>query len=99
MGGCERSFAGRLWKTLGFLVFKAKKLGVSKKTEKPSKLRKKTTKKTVPKKKPIKPIIFFVKIFGLVRFRFTKPETGKTPTEPNRFGLRGSINTEKKNTQ
>jgi hypothetical protein len=25
MGGCERSFAGRLWKTLGFLVFKAKK--------------------------------------------------------------------------
>ena len=99
MGGCERSFAGRLWKTLGFLVFKAKKLGVSKKTEKPSKLRKKTTKKTVPKKKPIKPIIFFVKIFGLVRFRFTKPETGKTPTEPNRFGLKGSINTEKKNTQ
>jgi hypothetical protein len=99
MGGCERSFAGRLWKTLGFLVFKAKKLGVSKKTEKPSKLRKKTTKKTVPKKKPIKPIIFFVKIFGLVRFRFTKPETGKTPTEPNWFGLRGSINTEKKNTQ
>jgi len=25
-GSCERSFAGRLWKTLGFLVFKAKKL-------------------------------------------------------------------------
>jgi hypothetical protein len=24
MGGCERSFAGRLWKTLGFLVFKGK---------------------------------------------------------------------------
>jgi hypothetical protein len=72
---------------------------VSKKTEKPSKPskpKKKTTKKTEPKKKPIKPIIFFVKIFGSVRFRFTKPETGKTPTEPNRFGLRGTINTKKK---
>jgi hypothetical protein len=73
-------------------------VGVSKKTEKPSKPKKKTTKKTEPKKKPSKPIIFFVKIFGSVRFRFTKPETGKTPTEPNRFGLRGTINTKKKNT-
>jgi hypothetical protein len=33
----------------------------------------------------------------LVRFRFQKPETGKTPTEPNRFGLRGTINSYKKN--
>jgi hypothetical protein len=61
------------------------------------KIEKKITKKTEPKKKPIKPIIFFVKIFGSVRFRFPKPETGKTPTEPNRFGLRGTINTKKKN--
>jgi len=57
--------------------------------------RKKIIKKTEPKKKPIKPIKFFVKIFGLVRFQ--KPETGKTPTEPNRFGLRGTINSYKKN--
>ena len=34
-------------------------------------------------------------MFGSVRFRFQKPETGKTPTEPNRFGLRGTINTKK----
>ena len=65
-------------------------LGVSKKTEK------KKTEKTEPKKKPIKPIKFFAKIFGSVRFRFQKPETGKTPTESNRFGLRGTtINTKK----
>jgi hypothetical protein len=70
-------------------------VGVSKKTEKPSKPEKKTTKKTEPKKKTD---YFFVKIFGSVRFRFTKPETGKTPTEPNRFGLRGTINMKKKNT-
>jgi len=103
----ELSVYGRLrkifrWKAvddIGIPGFQSKKTRGEKKTKKPSKLRKKTTKKTVPKKKPIKPIIFFVKIFGLVRFRFTEPETGKTPTEPNRFGLRGSINTEKKNTQ
>jgi len=70
-------------------------LGVSKKTEKPSKP-KKNNQKNQTEKKPIKPIIFFVKIFGLVRFRFAKPETGKTLTEPNRFGLRGTINTKKK---
>jgi hypothetical protein len=69
---------------------------VRKKTEKPSKPKKKTTKKTEPKKKPSKPIIFFVKIFGSVRFRFTKPETGKTPTEPVRF--KGYYKYEKKNT-
>ena len=37
----------------------------------------------------IKPIKIFVKIFGSVRFQ--KPETGKTQTEPNQFGLRGTI--------
>jgi hypothetical protein len=68
-------------------------LGVNKKTEKPSKPRKKT-KKTEPKKKSI---IFFVKFFCSVQFWFTKSKTSKTPTELNRFGLRGTINT-KKNT-
>jgi hypothetical protein len=70
---------------------------VSKKTEKPNKPRKpkKNNQKNRTEKKPIKPIKFFVKIFGLVRFQ--KPETGKTPTEPNRFGLRGTINSYKKN--
>jgi hypothetical protein len=34
-------------------------------------------------------------MFGSVLFRFQKPETGKTSTEPNRFGLRGTINTKK----
>jgi hypothetical protein len=65
---------------------------VSKKIKKPIKPRKKKTEKIEPKKKPIKPIKIFVKIFGSVRFRFQKPETGKTPTEPNQFGLRGTIN-------
>ena len=75
------------------------RLGVSKKTKKPSKPskpEKKNNRKNRTEKKPIKSIIFFVKIFGLVRFRFTKLETGKTPTEPNRFDLRGIINTKKK---
>jgi hypothetical protein len=71
-------------------------LGLSKKTEKSSKPRKKNQKNRTEKKNPIKPIIFFVKIFGSVRFRFPKPETGKTPTEPNRFDLRGTINRKKK---
>ena len=57
------------------------RIGVSKKTEKPSKLRKK------------KPIIFFQKNFGSVRFWFPKPETGKT--QPNQFDLKGTINREK----
>ena len=56
------------------------RIGVSKKTEKLSKPRKK------------KPIIVFQKNFGSVRFWFPKPETGKTPTEPNRFDLKGTIN-------
>jgi len=50
--------------------------------------REKNNRKNRTEKKPIK---IFVKIFGSVRFRFQKPETGKTPTEPNRFGLRGTI--------
>jgi len=64
-----------------------------KKTEKPNKPKKKKPKKLNRKKKPIKPIKFFAKIFGSVRFQ--KPETEKTPTKPNRFGLRGTINTKK----
>ena len=56
---------------------------------------KKNPKKPNRKKNPIKPINFFPKMFGSVRFRFQKPETGKTPTEPNRFDLRGTINTKK----
>ena len=53
--------------------------------------------KKLNKKKSIKLIIFFVKISGSVQFRFPKPETGKTPTEPNQLGLRGTINRKKKN--
>jgi hypothetical protein len=73
-------------------------LGVSKKTEKPSKPNKprKKNRKNRTKKNRLNRF-FFQKIFGSVRFRFSKPETGKTPTEPNRFDLRGTIN-RKKNT-
>ena len=65
-------------------------LGVSKKTEKPIKLKKpkKKPKKPNREKKPIKPIRIFKKIFGSVRFRFDKPETEKTElnrTEPVQF--------------
>jgi hypothetical protein len=60
-------------------------LGVSKKTEKPSKPRKKTTKKTEPKKKPSKPIIFFVKIFGSVSVYETGNRQNPNRTEPVRF--------------
>jgi hypothetical protein len=72
---------------------------VSKKIEKSIKQRKprKKTRKNQTEKKPIKPIKIFVKIFGSVWFRFQKPETGKTPTEPNRFGLRGYYKYKKKN--
>ena len=48
---------------------------MNKKTEKPIKLRKlkkKITEKTEPKKKPIKPIKFFKKPAGSVRFRFCR---------------------------
>jgi hypothetical protein len=61
-------------------------VGVSKKTEKPSKPKKKTTKKTEPKKKPSKPIIFFVKIFGSVRFGFGLRNRKPAKPQPNRTG-------------
>jgi len=71
-------------------------LGVSKKTEKPSKPRKKTTKKTEPKKKPSKPIIFFVKIFGSVSVYETGNQQNPNRTESVRF--KGYYKYEKKKT-
>jgi hypothetical protein len=58
-------------------------VGVSKKTEKPSKPEKKTTKKTEPKKKTD---YFFVKIFGSVRFGFGLRNRKPAKPQPNRTG-------------
>ena len=41
-------------------------------------------------------IKIFEKFFDSVWFRFQKPETGKTPTEQNRFSWGGTINTKNK---
>jgi hypothetical protein len=60
-------------------------VGMSKKTEKPSKPRKKQQKKP-NRKKLIKPIIFFVKIFGLVRFGFGLRNRKLAKPQPNGTG-------------
>jgi len=61
-------------------------LGLSKKTEKSSKPRKKNQKNRTEKKNPIKPIIFFVKIFGSVRFGFGLRNRKPAKLQPNRTG-------------
>lgn len=71
------------WSKLKELNVQRLKLGVSKKTEKPSKPRKKTTKKTEPKKKPSKLIIFLLKFsvrfgFGLRNRKLAKPQPNRT---------------------
>jgi len=67
---------------------------VSKKTEKPIKMRKleeKKTKKTEPWKKPI---TILKKLTGLIWFRFYKPETEQTEPNPNRKKTRQTEKTE-----
>jgi hypothetical protein len=64
----------------------ALEVGVSKKTEKPIKSRKRkiNNRKNQTMKKTIKPIRILKKSTGSVQFRFYKPETEKTEPNPNK---------------
>jgi len=87
----ELSVYGRLrkifrWKAvedIGIPGFQSKKLGVRKKPKKPSKLRKKTIKKTVPKKNRLNRLFFLLKFsvwfgFGLRNRKPEKPQPNRT---------------------